>query len=400
MKTTSFLSILLICFIQSILSYPQNKIPANSIIVAKDGSGNFKTVQEAIDSLPNSASSERVIYIKNGTYYEYILCQKNFVTLVGENKDKVILTYDLNNDKTGSSSKCASFRAYGNNFKAFDITFENTAPFPGDRTQAPAINCNGNNHYFENCNFLSYQDTLLANQGNHYFKNCYIRGFTDFVWGSSRAVFDQCTLHVQGDLGLNHKGYLTANGNKDKNLKAGGFLFTKCKVITDGHSFYLGRLWKEYCYVIFDRTEFPGDKMIKEGWLTFSNSPDNYKTSVVGEYQCYGQNYSPYGRASYAKQYSSVPSINEFLGDTSYIKNSFYFTPTTNSATPVTTTVNPVRTTTTTTTIVVQPTNNNTVNKNCGPLYYQCGGKNYKGSTCCSEGTCKVFNEWYSMCSY
>ncbi|OUM59166.1 carbohydrate-binding module family 1 protein, partial [Piromyces sp. E2] len=355
-------------------------------------------VQEAIDSLPNSASSERVIYIKNGTYYEYLLCQKNFVTLVGENKDKVILTYDLNNAKTGSSSKCASFRAYGNNFKAFDITFENTAPFPGQNTQAPAINCNANNHYFENCKFLSYQDTLLSSKGNHYFKNCYIRGFTDFIWGSGRAVFENCVIHVQGKPEMTNYGYLTANGNNDSKLKAGGFLITNSKVTTDGHTFYLGRLWKEYCYVIFDKTEFPGDKIIKEGWLTFTSNPEYDQTSVVGEYQCYGQNYSPYGRVSYATQYKSVPSIQEFLGDISYVKNSFYFsgnkTPTTTVAPIQTTTVQPV-----TTTVNTQPTNSSTNDKNCGSLFYQCGGKNYKGSNCCREGTCKIFNEWFSICS-
>jgi len=236
MKTFTLFSIFIICCIQHIIAYPQNKLPAGTIIVAQDGSGNFRTVQSAIDSLSNSASSERVIYIKNGTYKEQILCQKKYVTLVGENKDRVILTYDLNHAQTGSSSKCASFRAYGDNFKAFDITFENTAPFPGENAQAPAINCNANNHYFENCNFLSYQDTLLSNDGHHYFKNCYIRGFTDFIWGSGRAVFEQCTIHVQGKPGMTNSGYLTANGNKDVNLKKSGFLITNSKVTTDGHS--------------------------------------------------------------------------------------------------------------------------------------------------------------------
>jgi len=242
---------------------------------------------------------------------------------------------------------------------------------------------------------LSYQDTLLSNQGNHYFKNCYIRGFTDFIWGSGRAVFENCIIHLQGKPEMTNSGYLTANGNKDVNLKKSGFLITNSKVTTDGHSFYLGRLWRQYCYVIFDRTEFPGNKLVKEGWLTFSNNPDYYKTSVVGEYQCYGQNYSPYGR-QYATQFNSVPSIKDFLGDISYVKNSFYFAPTT-------TTVAPVPTTTTkvvipTTTVNPQPTNS-AADNNCGLLYYQCGGKNFKGSTCCKEGTCKVFNEWFSMCS-
>jgi len=403
MKTFTLLSIFIICCIQHILAYPQNKLPAGTIIVAQDGSGNFRTLQSAIDSLSNSASSERVIYIKNGTYREQILCQKKYVTLVGENKDKVILTYDLNNAKTGSSSKCASFRAYGDNFKAFDITFENTAPFPGENAQAPAINCNANNHYFENCNFLSYQDTLLSNDGRHYFKNCYIRGFTDFIWGSGRAVFEQCTIHVQGKPGMTNSGYLTANGNKDVNLKKSGFLITNSKVTTDGHSFYLGRMWRQYCYVIFDRTEFPGDKIVREGWLTFSKNPEYAQTSKVGEYKCYGSNYNTYGRVGWATNFNSVPSIKDFLGDISFVTDSFYFgkVPTNSAVKTTTTTITPIPTTTTTTKAPTPspttPPNNN--NQNCSPLYYQCGGKNYMGATCCKEGTCKRFNEWFSMCS-
>jgi pectinesterase len=391
MKFYTLLSIFLIYIIQYTYSFPQNKLPKDAIIVAKDGSGNFKTVTEAINSLPNNASSERVIYIKNGTYYEYIVCQKKFVTMVGENRDKVILTYDLNNAKTGSSSKCATFRSYGDNFKAFDITFENTAPFPGVNTQAPAINCMAKNQYYENCRFLSYQDTLLSNTGTQYFKNCYIRGFTDFIWGSGRAVFDQCTIHVdsKGDI-YRANAYLTANGNKDGNFKEGGFLITNSKVTTDGSSFYLGRLWKQNCYVIFDNTEFPGNKLVKEGWTTFSNTPQYSSTSRVGEHKCYGPNYNTYGRVSYANQFSSVPSIAEFLGgNISYIDDTF--------VKKGTATQKAVETKTLTTT-TIKPIETSSADPNCNPLYYQCGGVNYKGSKCCRQGTCKKYNDYFSVC--
>jgi len=325
MKIPSFITVFLICIAQCIYSVPINRIPQGSIIVAQNGSGNFRTIQEAINSLSNSANSERVIYIRNGVYREYLLCQKNFVTLVGENRDSVIITYDLNNAKTGSSSKCATFRSYGNNFKAFDITFENTAPFPGTNTQAPAINVSGRNHYYENCRFLSYQDTLLSNSGNHYFKNCFIRGFTDFIWGAGRAVFEGCTIHVDSKGNpYRTQGYLTANGNRDSKFRQGGFLITNSKVTTDGSSFYLGRLWKDRCYVIFDRTEFPGNKVVGAGWTTFSNTPQYANTAQVGESRCYGQGYNTYGRVSYAKQFNGAPSINEFLGDTSFITQTFY----------------------------------------------------------------------------
>jgi len=83
------------------------------------------------------------------------------------------------------------------------------APFPGKNTQAPALYSYGNQHFFQNCNFLSYQDTLLSYHGTHYFKNCYIRGVTDFIWGAGRAVFDGCSLHIPQN--GKKMAYITAN---------------------------------------------------------------------------------------------------------------------------------------------------------------------------------------------
>jgi len=311
-------------FIQYINAFSQSQLPNDAIIVAKDGSGKFNTIQAAVNSLSNSANSERVIFIKNGKYNEQVTIEKDFVTLIGEDKDKVIITYDLNNAKTGSSSECATVRAKCSNFKAFDITFENTAPFPGNNAQAPAFYSYGNKHYIENCNFLSYQDTLLSYHGTQYFKNCYIRGLTDFIWGFGRAVFDSCNLHVVSKADKNI-GFLTANGNEDGNFKEGGFLITNSKVTSDGATFYLGRLWKKNCYVIFDKTEFPGDKIIKEGWQTFSGYDDYKNTSKVGEFQCKGNGYNTNGRVPWSTKFDSAPSIASFLGgDLSFATSTVY----------------------------------------------------------------------------
>ncbi|ORX85022.1 pectin lyase-like protein [Anaeromyces robustus] len=489
-----YISLFITLIIQLINAFPQNQLPSDAVIVAKDGSGKFNTVQAAVDSLPNG-NSEKVIYIKSGTYNEQVSIQKNFVTLIGENKDKVIITYNLNNAKTGSSSECATVKAKCDNFKAFDITFENTAPFPGDNAQAPAFYSYGNKHYIENCNFLSYQDTLLSYHGTQYFKNCYIRGLTDFIWGFGRAVFDQCTLHVVSKGGKN-EGYLTANGNEDPNFKEGGFLITNSKVTSDGARFYLGRLWKKNCYVIFDKTNFPGDKIVKEGWLTFTGNDAYKNTSKVGEHQCSGNGYNTNGRVSWSTQFPSAPSISEFLGgDLSFTSSTVYKGSSGNNTTPPTQEVpasnapasnpapvpntpteNPAPVPNTPTEnpapVPNTPTNNNNNNgwgnwgnmdwsnwgfnnwgnknsnsntngktnnnnnwfgnnnmwnnwnpptnnaapwgnwgngfwkrsakkvnkRECLPLNAQCGGKGYKGPSCCQEGKCTVINEWYSTC--
>ncbi|KAG4101326.1 pectin lyase-like protein [Neocallimastix lanati (nom. inval.)] len=264
----------------------------HALIVAKDGSGKYKTVQAAINALSSSANSERVIYIKNGTYKEQVTINKNYVTLIGQNKDKVVITYNLNNDKTGSSSECATVKVKADHFKAFE------------NTQAPALYSYGNQHFFQNYTLLSYR-------GTHYFKNCYIRGVTDFIWGAGRAVFDGCSLHIPQN--GKKMAYITANGNDDDKFKKGGFLITNSKVtVESGVNYYLGRLWKKNCYVIFNNTELPGSQLNKAGWLTFRGH-DNYKnTSKVGEYKCYGVNYSSAGRVSYVTKYTSVPSIKDF----------------------------------------------------------------------------------------
>ncbi|KAG4087284.1 pectin lyase-like protein [Neocallimastix lanati (nom. inval.)] len=318
-------SIFLLLIIQITFAFDQKKLPKNAFIVAKDGSGKYKTIQAAVNALSTNANAERVIYIKNGTYKEQVTIKKKYVTLIGQNKDKVIITNNLNNAKTGSSSECATVRVQADYFKAFDVTFENTAPFPGKNAQAPAFYSYGNKHFFQNCNFLSYQDTLLSYHGTHYFKKCYIRGVTDFIWGYGRAVFDGCILHIV------NKGskiaYITASGNEDSNFKNGGFLISNSKVTVDkGVTYYLGRLWKKNCYVIFNNTELPGSQLNKQGWLTFSGYDNYKKTSKVGEYKCYGNNYSASGRVSYATKFTSVPSIKSFLGgDISYATNSVYF---------------------------------------------------------------------------
>eukprot|EP00833_Pecoramyces_ruminatium_P014913 jgi/Orpsp1_1/1188945/evm.model.d7180000068426.1 len=400
-----FSCIILALLVQTIYAFSQSNLPNGSLIVAKDGSGNYKTIQDAINALSSNANSERVVFIKSGTYNEQVSIKKHYVTLIGENKDKVIITNNLNNAKTGSSSECATVKVQANNFKAFDITFENTAPFPGTNAQAPAFYSLGNNHFFQNCNFLSYQDTLLSYQGTQYFKKCYIRGVTDFIWGFGRAVFDGCVIHAVNK--GSKDAYLTANGNEDGNFKAGGFLIINSQVKVDsGINYYLGRLWKKNCYVIFTNTELPGSQLKNPAWLTFSGY-DNYKnTSKVGEYKCYGSNYSTNGRASFATNFSSVPSITEFLGgNISYASNSVYFTTSSSASSNNATSNNAASNNASNNNSNTNKSNNSASNNqssnnnaNCNSLYAQCGGNGFTGPKCCSQGTCKFINEWYSQC--
>jgi pectinesterase len=178
--------------------YGQQKIS-----VAKDGSGDYTTVQAALNAVPSGNTEPVIISIKNGVYKEVITVDatKPFITLIGEDKSKTILTYDnhagtvLPNGDTLNTWTCASFFVYADNFHAENITFENNAGF--NAGQAVALRIEGNRASFFNCRMVGFQDVLfLSGSGvKHYFRDCYIEGTTDFIFGAATAVFKNCHIH-------------------------------------------------------------------------------------------------------------------------------------------------------------------------------------------------------------
>src|SRR5712691_6450041 len=169
-----------------------------NITVAADGSGQFRSVEEAIMSVPaGSAASPVVILIKPGIYKELIYLQreKRFFHLIGEDAEKTILTFDLHANMIGPNGKpITTFRTPSTVIDADDvtaenITFENSA---GPVGQALAIRVDGDRVVFRNCRFLGWQDTILLNRGRQYFENCYIAGHVDFIFGAATAWFENC----------------------------------------------------------------------------------------------------------------------------------------------------------------------------------------------------------------
>jgi pectinesterase len=171
--------------------------------VAQDGSGDFKTVQAALDAIPEGNDKPVTIFIKKGIYKEVVIvdARKSFITLEGENAENTILTYNnhagtkLPNGDTLNTWTCASFFVYGNDFHARNLTFENNAGF--NAGQAVALRIEGNRASFKNCRMTGFQDVLfLSGSGvKHYFKDCYIEGTTDFIFGAATAVFEDCHIH-------------------------------------------------------------------------------------------------------------------------------------------------------------------------------------------------------------
>lgn len=254
-------------------------------IVAQDGSGNFKTVQEAFDAVPKLKPKRTLIFVKNGTYKQVVTLDpdKSNVTLIGEDVEKVVLTYDNYSSKinpatnkgygTSGSSSCF---IKGSGFYAKNITFENAS---GPVGQALAIHIEGDKAVFNNCKFLGFQDTLYGGDSRQYFKDCYIEGSTDFIFGSSTAFFDTCELYTKGGSAI------TAASTKE--FVEFGYVFSNCKITGTGPLItVLGRPWRPYAAVAFINTEM-ADVIKPSGWDNWRKT-ENESTARYSEYNSSG----------------------------------------------------------------------------------------------------------------
>lgn len=271
-------------------------------IVDAAGSGDFKTVQAAIDAVPALRKNETTIYIKNGTYKEKLTLPANRtnVTFIGESVEKTILTYDdfaSRKNRFGEeigTSGSSGFFIFGDGFTAKNITFENSA---GPVGQAVAVRVDGDKVMFENCRFLGHQDTLYPHgkQSRQYYKNCYIEGTTDFIFGWSTVVFEDCEIFAKKDA-----SYLTAASTLEESPY--GFVFVNCKLTgeADKSSVYLGRPWRPYAKTVFLYCKI-GDHIKQEGWHNW-NKPDAEKTTFYAEYKSSGKGAGKEERVGWSHQ--------------------------------------------------------------------------------------------------
>jgi len=294
-------TILIVCAIIFCLAGASRSFAQTTLTVAADGSGQYKTVQEAINAVPQTTRYDNpaIIRIKPGVYKEliYVQHEKRFVHLVGEDPEKTVLTYNLNANMIGADGKIiGTFRTPStfidaDDFTVENITFENTA---GPVGQALAIRVEGDRDVFRNCRFLGWQDTILINRGRQYFENCYITGHVDFIFGAATAWFENCHIHVLRD------GYLTAASTPPQ--QPYGFVFSHCKITGESASIktYLGRPWRPFAGTIFLNTEM-AEVVRPEGWNNWSQ-PDREKTSRYAEFASTGPGAKPNERVKWARQ--------------------------------------------------------------------------------------------------
>lgn len=283
------------------------------LVVAKDGSGDFFTVQEAINAVPDYRKNARTtILIKEGSYKEKVIipASKNAVSLIGQGEVKI--TYDDyaskpnifgENKGTSGSSSCY---IYAPDFYAENITFENTS---GPVGQAVACFVSADRAYFKKCIFLGFQDTLYTyGKGcRQYYDECYIEGTVDFIFGWSTAVFNRCHIHSIGN------GYITAPST-DKGQKY-GYVFYNCEITanSDVDKVYLSRPWRPYAQAVFIQCNM-GKHILPEGWDNWRNK-NNEKTVFYAEYKSKGEGANPEKRVAYSKQLKNTEgySIEEVL---------------------------------------------------------------------------------------
>jgi pectinesterase len=268
-------------------------------VVAKDGSGDYSSIQEAINDSNSFPYQRKTIFIKNGIYYEKVKIHEwnTNISLIGESKEQTIITYDdyFNKINLGKNSTFYTYTMLveGEGFVAQNLTIQNSS---GEVGQAVALTLNANKVLISNCIILGNQDTLYAtgNGNKQYLKDCYIEGTTDFIFGKATVLFENCTLHSLKD------SYITAASTpEDVDY---GFIFENCK-LTAGPgvtAVYLGRPWRIHAKTVFLNCEM-GKHIKPEGWHNWSK-PDAEKTAFYAEYNCTGDGFLPKSRVTWSHQ--------------------------------------------------------------------------------------------------
>jgi pectinesterase len=273
-----------------------------NMVVAQDGSGNYTTVQAALDAVPENNGQPVNIYIKNGIYKEklHLDSSKNFVQLKGEDRFKTILTYDDHTGKiTSSGQTINTFTSYtflieGNNFTAQNITFRNDAGI--NAGQAVGLDVKGDKAAFINCRIIGNQDILLAHtpDSREYYSNCYIEGTTDFIFGAATAFFAQCEIYCKKN------SHITAASTPQEHTF--GFVFYNCKITGDTNvvNADLGRPWRDYAAVVYLHC-YIGECIAPQGWSNWHDTQRD-KTARFAEYKNYGPGANTSSRVAWSHQ--------------------------------------------------------------------------------------------------
>ncbi|KAJ7480591.1 carbohydrate esterase family 8 protein [Mycena latifolia] len=284
--------------------------PSGAVVVRGSGtqSGEFSTLQAAVNSLPNDSSAQ-VIFMYPGTYTEQVsITRTGMLTIYGSTTDStsytantVTLTHSLSAASAGNDDLSGTLRVHKDNFALYNINVKNTF---GVGSQALALSAYGTNHGYYGVGFYGYQDTLLAEQGNQFYGVCYIEGAVDFIWGQhARAWFQRSTIASVA------AGSITADGptaSTDESI----FVINKANVIVSSAAsssltgqVYLGRPWTQFARVVYTSCTL-GAHINPAGWSIWSTATPNTADVLFAEYASTGAGAAG-TRASFSEKLSS-----------------------------------------------------------------------------------------------
>jgi len=280
----------------------------DTIVVARDGTGEFRTIGEAIEVCRAFMGYHKVIFVKKGLYKEKLIVPQwlQNIEICGEDRDETIITWDdhanikilLPSSQGGGEMKpMSTFRTYtlrieGNDITLKNITIENNAAKLG---QAVALHTMGDRLTFVNCRFLGNQDTIYTGveATRLYFTDCYIEGTTDFIFGPSTAWFEKCRILCKAD------SYITAASTPEKQLY--GYIFNNCTITcaTGVKKVYLGRPWRDYGYTLFMHCQLPA-QICPEGWHHWEKQRE--QTARYMEFENTGEGAATDKRVTWSRQ--------------------------------------------------------------------------------------------------
>ncbi len=257
------------------------------IIVAKDGSGDYRTIQEAINAVPDNSADRTFVYVTNGIYQEKVMipASKQNLSLIGQDSAKTILLYNDYAGGAGGTDNSYTIDIKPTGFYAENITFQNTWPTTGGSTnQAVALMTEGDKQVFKNCKVVSFQDSHYPKQPNtrQYYLNCFIQGATDFMFGSATAFFESSRINavVGGQ-------YLTAPSGTPREF---GLVYNNCQLTANANvpaqSYYLGRPWKDFGKTVYLNTKM-GPHIKDIGWAVWATAGDDADNQFTGFYAEY-----------------------------------------------------------------------------------------------------------------
>ncbi|MBA0807883.1 hypothetical protein Gohar_023660 [Gossypium harknessii] len=264
-----------------------NEIKAD-VVVAKDGSGNYKTLGEAVAAAPDKSKIRYIVHVKKGTYKENVEigANKKNLMIVGDGMNSTIITGSLNVIDGSTTFKSATVAAVGDGFMAQDIWFQNTAG--PQKHQAVAIRVGADQSVINRCKIDAYQDTLYAHSNRQFYRDSYVTGTVDFIFGNAAVVFQNCKLLARKPMN-SQSNMVTAQGRLDPNQNTGTSI-QNCNILASADlepvkgsiKSYLGRPWKEYSRTVVMQS-YIGDHIDPSGWSVWSGD-FALKTLYYGEY--------------------------------------------------------------------------------------------------------------------